>query len=340
MARVAICLTTYNRPKLVADAIRSVFGQTTDDWRLYIMDDGSSLECRMAITEVLKEHLGEDGRLILDTPHTSRMEWPNVTWWLGPDRTAEERKRTISYSRSINFALNFLLQEEKYVTYLCDDDSLYAESIKARADYLDAHPCAHVVFGRLRAVQFQPDGTYNKWSDAGAPRAGMHFPRPTGRIEYIHNGQASKVYFADPNERDPETGLPYVECGFWHEGPYQYGNAGRIDHNQCLHRRECLTDCAEKWKASIEQAIAATKDRRLFDELKLAEATVPYLFPPNSADLGGTEFWGEDMKWGVGDYAFFSRLSTLHSFHGIDAWVASKRYHSFSDGVQTGVQRE
>lgn len=42
MPRVAIVMTTYNRADLLERAIKSVIGQTFEDWFLYVVDDGST----------------------------------------------------------------------------------------------------------------------------------------------------------------------------------------------------------------------------------------------------------------------------------------------------------
>ena len=168
MARpdVACILTTYNRPRLVVDAIASVLEQDCDRWRLYVMDDGCDEATRTAIRTILQAH------------HT--VATPRVVWWPGPQRPMHERRATIPYSRTINVALNKLLQDEQYVTYLPDDDFFYPGSIRARAEYLDLNPEAHVVYGRSRSLQYDRGG-FNVWKDSVAPTAGGGGPVPNGR---------------------------------------------------------------------------------------------------------------------------------------------------------------
>lgn len=309
----AIILTAYNRPSLVRDAIASVHCQTTRDWNLYILDDGSDEETREAILASSRTAFVRSAAYGIDDVWVDAFRTfpplspaPRIVWWKGPDRPMFHRKASIPYSRSINLALNHLLADEKYVTYLCDDDQLYPESIQARADYLDAHSDVHVVFGLSRSVQYDASGEFNKWSGNVAPQPGRHYPRPTGRRVFRDSG-GPLHYFADLNERDPETGLPYVEEAFWQEGPITYGHEGKTDHNQVMHRRECLTSC------------------------------YPW---PDGAELGGKEFWGEDLGWGVGDYAFFTLLGRAHKFYGIDAWCCTKKFHGLSDGVSRAERRE
>lgn len=307
MSRTACLLTSFNRPRLVTDAIQSVLAQTDRDLHLIIMDDASNDETLSAIRDATGLKAMAPAPTMLQIQRGEK-DGIMVTLCRLPDRSLIERKRTISYSRSINFALNRLLTDERYICYLVDDDFLFPESIQTRADFLvDANPNTHVCYGRLRALQYAPAGRFNTWDAAAAPVAGMHFPRPTGRRELIHDGKAAYVYF-DDGSTDPQTGLPYVEEAMWKLGPMLYGADGQVDHNQPMHRRKCLTHCRSGW------------------------------YGP--ADLGGFQYWGEDRGHGVGDAAFLRLLGEVHAFYGIDAWVASKRYHVFSDGVQSGEIRE
>jgi hypothetical protein len=216
------------------------------------------------------------------------------------------RKAHIPYSFTINVGLNYLLRDtDSYICYLVDDDLLYPESIRGRAEYLDANPNVHVVYGRSRSIQYGKDGSFNKWSNSGLPSAGMHFPRPTGNRELLNGGQSARTYF-EHGERDPETGLNYVEEAFWYPGSITYGVHGSTDHNQVCHRAECLKSC-RVW--------------------------------PKKPD-GSYEYWGEDLCWGVGDAAFFSLLGYAHPFVGVDVWTCSKRFHSKSWGFPDNEIRE
>lgn len=299
----AVILTCYNRPSLVVDAIRALLEQDCQRARTYILDDGCDDATREAIAEVLAPQT---------LPMTWDQEWECVIesdawcWRLGPRRPMAERKAKISYSIGINYALNHLLRDEKYVCATCDDDYLYPEAVRVRAEFLDANPAAHVCYGRSRSVQYDANG-FNSWSASKAPAAGRAYPRPSGRRELIHDGCAAKTYFEN-GETDPQTGLAYVEEAVWHPGPMRYGYPYKTDHSQVMHRRECLTTC-RPW--------------------------------PDGADLGGKMFWDETFhRFTVGDAAFFTDLGAVHEFHGIDCWVATKRYHIFSDGATAAEQRE
>ena len=304
MARpdVACILTTYNRPRLVVDAIASVLEQDCDRWRLYIMDDGCDKATRSAIRTALP--LTTIISPLRDVANGYATTKGNLTWWQGPQRPMHHRRASIPYSRTINVALNHLLEDEQYITYLPDDDFFYPGSIRARAEYLDAHPEAHVVYGRSRSLQYDRGG-FNVWKDSVAPKAGRACPLPTGR-RVVRPGTGSLVYF-EHGDRDPQTGLEYVEEAHWEPGVLIYGEAGKTDHSQVMHRRCCLTDC-RAW--------------------------------PQRTDGTSYEYWGESHDWPAGDIAFFSLLGQVHPFIGIDAWVTNKRFHAMSVGVCDAEQRE
>jgi glycosyltransferase involved in cell wall biosynthesis len=298
---VAVLLTTFNRPKFATDAIRSVVEQDCDRWRLYLLDDGSSEEVRgellAATGQSLWRYRGEGVVMTADE---------SIVWWKGPPRPMAARKSSIPYSRAINFCLRRLLISERYITYLCDDDYFYPESVRVRAEALDASPEHHVVYGRLRSVQYGDDGTFNRWAGHGAGSPGRYYPRPTGEREKVGGG--FHHHFEDEALKDPETLLPYVEEGHWIEGASKYPDDGCTDHNQVMHRRDCLHDC-RRW-------------------------------PPGAELGGGPQWWAEGVEHGVGDAAFFQLLGAIHPFVGINELVVTKRYHAQSDGMSSAEVRE
>lgn len=316
MVDTAILLTTYNRPTLVAQAIRSVASQDCAKWRLYILDDGSNEETRNAIRSALetaagsiRSDIGVVAGVMTQKPDLSPFR---IVWWQGPQRDLWDRKQTISYSCTINHALNFLVQDEKYITFLCDDDVLTPQSVSSRRTFLEKNLEANVCFGRLRSVQFGADGSRNNWNSVGDPKPiNASFVLPRGQVEWLHGGKASRVYYApEQKETDPDTRLPFVECGLFIEGPSWYGpdKDGQIDHNQAMMRASCLNSQSEWY---------------------------------GQAKLGGIQYWGEPKpQHDVGDAAFFRLLGKHQPFYGVDAWVCSKSYHRFSDGLVDGAVRE
>lgn len=311
MRDTAVLLTCYNRKSLVQDAIRSVLEQDCDRWNLYILDDGSNDETRNAIHQACGVDTWDYVKAVAGGTVFANVD-DRITWWRGPQRTMAERKSLISYSMTINVALNHLLRDEKYICYLPDDDHLYPEAVRSRAEYLDAHPDVHVVYGRMRSVQYGANGERNTWNSSGAPETGRHYPRPTGlRLQVGGGGKHCFFHAIDQaGELDPETNQLWVEEGYWEPGPLHYGVEGKIDHSQGMHRRECLQSCCP-WGSEAYKR-------------------------PN----GIIEFWGEDNRYGVGDSAFYSVLAAAHEFIGLDAWCNVKKFHGLSDGVSSAEVRE
>lgn len=315
MRDVAVILTTYNRPTLVADAIASVREQDCDRWHLIIMDDGSGAKARGAISNacgpgVVWHNTGAqvaDGVLVHNADNS-------IIWWRGPQRTLDNRRASIPYSRTINIALNAFVAPHapstetfRYVTYLCDDDWLMPSSIRERAEHLDAARLFdHVCYGRLRSVQYDASGM-NVWTSSTAPKAGRHWSPPDGPRVYNPEERNARQYYLHGGT-DPETGLGYAEEGFWLPGVMRYGTDGACDHNQVMHSVECLRSC--------------------------------YVWSRHMRPDGSIEFWGEDNRHGVGDASFFDRLGHVHHFHGVDCWAVTKRYSSKSMGCGIDEVRE
>lgn len=308
--RTAVILTTYNRPRLVQDCIRAAMNQTDTDMHLIIMDDGCNKEARAAIAEAIgsttffsltRTNGGHAGC----TEGATRIP---VTWWKGPQREMHERKSSIPYSRTINIALNHLLLGERYVCFVCDDDALYPDSVGVRAEFLDTHPEVNVCYGRSRSIQYDNNG-FNSWSSSAAPSAGISFPIPTGPRVLAPNGLSARTYFeggATGGATDPDTGLEYVEEGYFVEGPTWYGKPGMIDHNSPMVRLDWMRQC----------------------------------YPWPRKTTGEVEYWGEALSYGVGDAAFLGMLGTVAPFYGINEWVVTKKYHALSDGVSAAEVRE
>ena len=98
-----VILGSYNRPKLVRQAISSVLGQTVADWQLLIADDGSNEETLASIRDLI----GQDRRCeLLTAPHIDDA-LPR------PDCANRAVQR-------INDAIKFVRGE--VVHYLADDD--------------------------------------------------------------------------------------------------------------------------------------------------------------------------------------------------------------------------
>lgn len=126
---VSVFLTSYNRPRMVREAISSVLGQTYQNLELLILDDRSDLET----FEVLSEFLDD----------------PRVALYRSNARE-EDRFKEARYARLINIGATFARGE--FFTYLTDDDLYLPGRLDSMARYLNTHPEASVVYGDQKIV--------------------------------------------------------------------------------------------------------------------------------------------------------------------------------------------
>lgn len=116
---LTVILTSYNRPTLVALALRSLKAQTSPAWRCLIMEDGSN---KTTVDAILAEIEGDD-RFELHKHRT----------------TAAARKETARYSALINEALASL-EEPSIVAYMCDNVEYAPGLVETVTTWFDAHP--------------------------------------------------------------------------------------------------------------------------------------------------------------------------------------------------------
>lgn len=127
MPKVTVILTSYNKPRLVGEAIQSVLGQTFQDFELIVGDDNSNDQTRRTIARYL-----DDPRIV----------------YLQTDIPEADRYQTCRYAAVINQGLK--IAQGEYISYLCDDDIYYPRRLEVMAKYLDEHPEANIVYGAQR----------------------------------------------------------------------------------------------------------------------------------------------------------------------------------------------
>jgi len=159
----SVVISSYNRPKMVTHAIRSVLAQSVQDWEALIADDGSSDETAAAIALAT----GGDARfrLLRGVPATDD----------------ERRLHRARYAERINEALPLCTGE--IIHYLADDD-WFLPGRFAAFDRLFADPAVMVGYGRLVYCD-APNGRSTK---------GERFPASfqTPRYELDHNQLAHR----------------------------------------------------------------------------------------------------------------------------------------------------
>lgn len=130
MARVAVILTSYNRPRMVQASIKSVLAQNWGDFTLYIMDDNSVEQVKQILRGYTK-----DARV--------RLYFSDVK--------NEDRLKTCRYAVQINKALR--MSQEPLITYLTDDAGMYPNKLHDMVRWLDQHPGADVCYGYQRVLE-------------------------------------------------------------------------------------------------------------------------------------------------------------------------------------------
>ncbi|MHC5025059.1 MAG: glycosyltransferase family 2 protein, partial [Planctomycetota bacterium] len=119
--RVSIVMIVLNGERFLEDALRSVVAQTTDDWEIVIVDDGST----DGTAAIAGRYVSEDGDRFRLAHHEGHVN------------------RGMSASRNLGIRLG----RGDYVTFLDHDDAMLPGKLEAQAGLLDAHPEVGAVTG-------------------------------------------------------------------------------------------------------------------------------------------------------------------------------------------------
>ena len=143
--RISTILTSYNRPKFVAEALQSVANQTiAEDIHVVVVDDGSNQETINAINE-FNEAFG--AFVLLE----------------GAPITPEKRKTTNRVAININIALRYLWSlpkedQPQYISYIGDDDLYFTSRCEIMANFLDKNPDAFLAYHFLEIHRCDQEG--------------------------------------------------------------------------------------------------------------------------------------------------------------------------------------
>jgi glycosyltransferase involved in cell wall biosynthesis len=119
-------MLVYNTEKYVGEAIRSILGQTTEDFELVIINDGSTDRS----LEVIQEYAGSDRRI----------------------RLVSRENRGITVSRNEALAL----ATGQYLAIMDSDDISLPQRFEKQERYLDEHPECTLVSCRMQVID--PEG--------------------------------------------------------------------------------------------------------------------------------------------------------------------------------------
>ena len=158
MIKVSVITPAFNAERYLADAVRSVLGQTRTDWELVVVDDGST-DATQAVLAAFA-----DSRI----------------------RVVRQENRGEAGARNTGLRS----AQGEYIAFL-DADDLYLDSaLTDVVDFLDAHPGVHVMFADgyfcdenshplLRLSEHRP-GPYTGmiWSRLCSTQASSLYPAP------------------------------------------------------------------------------------------------------------------------------------------------------------------
>lgn len=116
MVTVSVVISTFNRRRLLEEAVASVCAQTISSWELLVVDDAS----------------GDDTWSWLSTLHDRRIR---------AFRQAANQERSVARNRGLAEASG------PYVMFLDDDDRLVPQALETLVDALQKHPTAIAAVG-------------------------------------------------------------------------------------------------------------------------------------------------------------------------------------------------
>jgi glycosyltransferase involved in cell wall biosynthesis len=117
---VSILLCTYNRAKYLPRCIESVLNQTSTDWELLIVDDGSSDNSYSIIDNYLSAN-------------------PNI-------RYLRHQNKKLPLSRNVGIMASF----GAYITFIDSDDRFAPDHIESRIRYMTEHPEVDMIQGGIQ----------------------------------------------------------------------------------------------------------------------------------------------------------------------------------------------
>lgn len=186
MATHFVILSSFNRPRLVRLAIRSVLCQTVRDWRLVVADDGSDAR---TLGSIKAEISGDHRCLVLSS---------------APDGSVRRRDGARRATLMINTALR--LVEGEIIHYLCDDDIFHRERLEV-FDSLFSNKAVEVGYGRLGHLDV-----------SGRTIGGPEFPQsvadPRSMIDHCQFAHRASVMGGMPSWPIPADGFYAIDSLF------------------------------------------------------------------------------------------------------------------------------
>lgn len=131
MTKVSVIVFSYNRPRMLGEALRSIVGAD----EVCVLDDGSSFNVDKIVA-------------------SSGLSCPLIRTSVASGLTVKERVATARFGRNANKAIREASGD--VIAYLCDDDLFHHGWIEAVKDAWDGNPDLHWARGKWGVFQ---DGT-------------------------------------------------------------------------------------------------------------------------------------------------------------------------------------
>lgn len=216
---VTCILTSYNRTRLLDEAIQSIRTQTYTNLEIFVIDDGSPQTTR----NIISKHANEDSRII----------------YIQTDKQDSQRKQVTDYAQNINTCLKQSTGE--YIAYLTCDDIWYPQHIELLANALTNDPNKQIVYGKQKITRYNPNN--HTFTEVGI-RDPQPDPLPQGAcqvdhnsfmhtrvtlalcpewpIDIVHYGAGDAAYFQLLNQHWPHHKVPHITTEHrYHKGSIQ-----------------------------------------------------------------------------------------------------------------------
>lgn len=123
MVKVSVIVFSYNRPRMLGEALRSIIGAD----EVFVVDDGSSFDVDKVVA-------------------SSGLACPAVYTMIAGPMTTKERLVTARFGKGTNKAIRATSGD--VITYLCDDDLFHPGWIRTIKDTWDGKPDLHWARGK------------------------------------------------------------------------------------------------------------------------------------------------------------------------------------------------
>lgn len=141
--KTSVILTSWNRPKFLRDALKSVADQTHPDVQLIVLDESDLFD----IHDVLAEFRFRD--LVVRR------------------FSVDEEERRTKNRLAINLNLGLDLARGDLVSFLCDDDYYFPDWLSEAVRFFEARPDVHAAYGKI---------CLSITADMDFPKGLVHFP--------------------------------------------------------------------------------------------------------------------------------------------------------------------